>query len=802
MKLREQLGKQLLFFDGAMGTMMQKAGLKPGENGELWNLREPEKVYGIHKAYADAGCHIIKTNTFGANRFKLEGSGYAVEEVVAAAVKLARRAIGPGGMVALDLGPTGKLLEPLGDLGFEEAVSAFGEMVRAGQDGADLILIETMSDTYEIKAAVLAAKENSDLPIVVTVTPDADGHLLTGGDLPTVVCMLEGLGVDVVGLNCGFGPSEMKKHLKTMAAVSDTPLAVNPNAGLPETENGQVKYRVQPEEFAEVMEELVGEGAWMIGGCCGTTPDHIRAMIERCRGHELQPIRLKKKTWVSSYTKTVTFGGRPVIIGERINPTGKARLKQALRENDMEYLYREGIVQTENGAHILDVNVGLPGIDEPSMMVQAVKGLQAVLDTPLQIDTSNVEAMERALRCYNGKPLINSVNGKEESMRAVFPLAKKYGGVIIALTLDENGIPETAEGRIAIAKKILARAAEYGIGKENIVVDSLAMTVSTGAENAAAALDTLDYLRHTEGVHTSLGVSNISFGLPARDYINSTFFAMALARGLSAGILNPASGAMMSTYRSYCALTGVDEGCREYVENYAGVTAVQTVPTKTDTGKTKTAPAGGGSEKDSLHQAIVKGLKEQAFRAASEMVKTTAPLEIINLDLVPALDEVGSGFEKHTIFLPQLLMSADAAKEAFEALKRHMVSQGLTEEKKGKIVLATVKGDIHDIGKNIVRVLLENYGYEVIDLGKDVAPETVVETVRKEQAPLVGLSALMTTTVDSMEETICQLREAADCKVVVGGAVLTESYAAKIGADHYSKDAMDTVRYAEELFAK
>jgi 5-methyltetrahydrofolate--homocysteine methyltransferase len=786
MSFRDRLGKEILFFDGAMGTMMQRAGLRPGENGELWNIRYPERVCEIHKAYADAGCHIIKTNTFGANRFKQAGSGCEVREIVRAAAGLARKAIGPEGLVALDLGPTGKLLKPLGDLDFEDAYEAFREMVEAGRDLADLILIETMSDTYEIKAAVLAAKENSCLPIVVTVTPDTRGHLLTGSDLPSVVCLLEGLGVDAIGLNCGFGPREMKKHFETMALSASLPLAVNPNAGLPETVDGQTVYRVSPEAFAGVMEELVREGAWLIGGCCGTTPDHIRAMTERCRGLRPEPREAKGKTWVSSYAKAVEFGKKPILIGERLNPTGKARLKQALRENDMEYLYREGIAQTENGADILDVNVGLPGIDEAAVMARAVTGLQAVLDTPLQIDTSDVRAMEQALRLYNGKPLINSVNGKEETMRAVFPLAKKYGGVIVALTLDENGIPETAEGRIAIAQKILARAAEYGIAKEDILVDTLAMTVSTGSENAKAALDALGYIRNTLGVHTSLGVSNISFGLPARDCINGTFFTMALTRGLSAAILNLGSAAMMDAYYSYCALTGLDEGCRAYVGRYAGTAR----PAKESLEQT--------GEPD-LRGAIVKGLKEQAFAAAAELAGKEEPLTVINRYLVPALDEVGKGFEENRIFLPQLLMSADAAREAFEALKRHMISKGLSDQKKGKILLATVKGDIHDIGKNIVKVLLENYSYDVIDMGKDVSPEAIVEKVIEEQIPLVGLSALMTTTVDNMEETIRRLREKTSCRIMVGGAVLTESYAKKIGADHYAKDAMDSVRYAESL---
>lgn len=789
MNIKEKLGKELLFFDGAMGTMLQNRGLAPGELPELWNLSRPDVIESIHMDYLSAQCDIVKTNTFGANSLKLRDSGHTVREVISAGVLCARKAVQQSGhgFVALDLGPTGKLLQPCGDLAFEDAYSLYAEMVCSGAEHSDLILIETMSDTYEVKAALLAAKEHSTLPVIVTLAFDENGKLLTGADIPTAINLIESLGADAVGFNCGLGPRQMKELLPALMEVASIPVVINPNAGLPVCINGVTQYNVEPEEFSRDMAALVKEGASLIGGCCGTTPRHIRAMIERCRGMKpLSPFP-KNRTAVSSYSKTVVLDQKPVIIGERINPTGKKRLKQALRENDMEYLYREALTQAEHGAHILDVNVGLPEIDEPSMMVRAVTGIQSITDLPLQIDTSDPVAMERALRLYNGRPLINSVNGKQESMDAVFPLVQKYGAIVVALTLDESGIPDTVQGRIAIARKIIQEAKRYGIGKHQIVVDPLAMTISTGANNANIALQALRILKEEIGVHTVLGVSNISFGLPQREQINSTFFAMAMAAGLSAGIVNPSSDAMMNAYYSYCALSGSDEACSAYIARFSAVSAPDPVPSVQ-------------SGEVSLYEAVVKGLKEQAHRCAEQLVKTQQPLSIINEQLIPALDEVGKGFENHTLFLPQLLMSADAAKAAFDALKDHMVQHGLSQEKRGKIILATVKGDIHDIGKNIVKVLLENYSFDVIDLGRDVDPQVVVETAVKEQVRLVGLSALMTTTVSNMEITIQELRKVSDCKIMVGGAVLTEDYAKSIGADFYSKDAMGSVHYANRLF--
>ena len=700
------------------------------------------------------------------------------------------------GYVALDMGPTGKLLKPLGDLDFEDAVDIYKEVVRAGAEaGADLILIETMSDSYELKAAVLAAKEagispatGKALPVFATAVFDEKGKLLTGGDPASTVALLEGLRVDVLGINCGLGPVQMKGILEEILKVSSTPVLVNPNAGLPRSEGGRTVYDIDASQFAQAMEEIVSMGACIVGGCCGTTPEHIRRTVERCRDIPVVWPEKKRRTVISSYARAVAFEEKTVIIGERINPTGKAKFKQALRDHDLEYILREGVAQQDNGAHVLDVNVGLPEIDEPALMEEAVRELQGIIDLPLQIDTSNIQAMERALRIYNGKALINSVNGKAEVMEQIFPLAAKYGGVIVGLCLDEAGIPETAQGRIAVGEKIIREAAKYGIGPEDIILDGLCMTVSSDSRGALTTLETLGRIRDELGVKTILGVSNISFGLPQREIINSAFFTMAMERGLGAAIVNPNSEAMMRAYYAFNALMDRDPQCGEYIAIY---------------GKTQTAAGAGtvlSGESMSLGAAIERGLKEQAGQAAARLLETREALDVINGEMIPALDRVGKGFEKGTIFLPQLLMSAEAAKAAFEVVKSRMEGQG-SVEKKGKIILATVKGDIHDIGKNIVKVLLENYSYDVLDLGRDVPPETVVETAVREHVPLVGLSALMTTTVPSMEETIRQLRETAPgVRVMVGGAVLTPEYAKSIGADAYCRDAMASVHYAETVF--
>ena len=796
MDFLQRLGKQRLIFDGAMGTMLQDRGLAAGELPELKNIIDSETVADIHSAYVKAGCHILTTNTLGANRLKLSGTGFTVEQIVSAAVANAKKAARTSGVyVALDIGPTGKLLSPFGDLELEEAVDIFAEMITAGaRAGADLILIETMTDTYEIKAAMLAAKENSDLPALVTFTPDSAGRLLTGADIMTAVCLIEALGADALGFNCGSGPAQIKSLLPELMRCASIPVIVTPNAGLPEQVNGKTKYRVTPEEFAADMADIAA-CAHIIGGCCGTTPDHIAAMAAACRDIPLAPITPKNYTAVSSYGKTVVFGEKTVVIGERINPTGKPRMKKALYDHDMDYLCREGLDQVENGAEILDVNVGLPDIDEAAMLAQAVTGLQSVTNAVLQIDTSSAIAAERALRLYNGKPLLNSVSGKKESLQTILPLVKKYGAAVVALTLDDDGIPETAQARIRIAETIIAEAARRGISPKDIIVDTLTMTVSANSDNANITLEAMEHIRRKMGVHTVLGVSNISFGLPERERINAAFFTLAMNRGLSAGIVNPMNVAMMDTLYAYRALCGEDANCGDYIKRFAQAAAQAPAPVTNNT-----------AEQVSLYDAIIRGLRDRAEKAVQAMIGKKPAIKIINEHLIPALDKVGNDYESQKIFLPQLLMSAESAKTAFEAIKSFMAKQGAASanfaaEKRGKVALATVKGDIHDIGKNIVKVLLENYNFEVIDLGKNVEPSLVAQTVLHENICLAGLSALMTTTVVYMEETIKLLREKApDCRVMVGGAVLTQEYADKIGADFYAKDAMGAVRYAGELF--
>ena len=785
MNFKELFNNSILFFDGAMGTELQKNGLKKGELPENLNTHSPEIVAKVHKSYLDAGCNIISTNTFGANSLKFDN----VNEIITKAVEITKNAIAESGkeaFVALDMGPLGKLLKPYGDLEFETAYDLYKEQVVAGANaGADLILIETMGDLYEIKAAVLAAKENTDLPVLVSMIFDEKGILLTGADIKTAVITLEGLGVDGIGMNCGLGPDQMLELLKEMQKYSSTPIFVQPNAGLPVSINGVTTYNVTPEEFAQKQLEILKNGACALGGCCGTTPDHIKAMIDLCKNEPIEKINKKQITAVTSYSKTVIFENKPIIIGERINPTGKKMLKEALRNNDMDYIYREGVTQVDAGADVLDVNVGLPEIDEPTMMQNAVLGLQSILNTPLQIDTSDAVAMEKALRIYNGKAMVNSVNGKEKVMEEVFPLVKKYGGVLVCLTLDENGIPETVDGRIAIAKRIIEKAEEYGITKENLVFDPLCMTVSTNKDNAKITLECIQKLTNDLGVKTVLGVSNVSFGLPNRELLNSAFFTLAMGQGLSAGIINPKSDAMMNAYYSFCALSGLDENFEQYIAN---VTDTKTEIKTTDV---------------DLKTAVIKGLKSQAKELTKQELKTKTPIEIIDGILVPALNEVGKGFEENTIFLPSLLMSAETAGASFEIIKEYITDSGEKTEEKGKILIATVEGDIHDIGKNIVKVLLQNYGFSVIDMGKDITPEAIVEKAEKENIKLVGLSALMTTTVPSMEKTIRLLKERnPQIAVMVGGAVLTEDYAKTIGADFYGKDAMASVRIAENFFTK
>ena len=748
--------------------------LKAGELPELLNINDPERVYAIHKAYADAGCNIISANTFGANRFKYDN----VDEIVKSAVKNAKRT---GKKVALDIGPTGKLLKPMGDLDFEECVDIFADVVKAGRDEADLVLLETFGDLYEIKAAMLAVKENCDLPLVVSMIFDEKARLLTGADVRTACAVVEGLGADAIGFNCGLGPKQMIPLVEELEKHASIPILVMPNAGLPESVNGETIFNVDPDEFASYMTQIAKMGVSYLGGCCGTTPAHLKAMIEATKDIEDKVPEFKNETIVASYSKSVDLS-EGAVIGERINPTGKKLMKEALRNKDMDYVLRQGITQTEAGAHILDVNMGLPEIDEKEMLCSGVYELQSVLPVPLQLDSGDAEAMEAALRLYNGKAMINSVNGKEKSMKEVFPLAKKYGGVVVCLCLDEDGIPSTAQGRIAIAKKIIKRAAEYGIDKKNLAVDALVMTISTDTNNAIETLNAVDYIRNTLGVNTVLGVSNISFGLPNREAVNTAFYTLAMSRGLSAGIINPNSRPMMNAFYSYKALAGKDESCQEYIKSAVDTEIVQ----KTENLDLKTA--------------IIKGMKEESARCAKELLENTESLVIINDYIIPALDIVGDGFEKNTIFLPQLLMSADSAKAAFDEIKAHFVMSGAEQVKGEKIIIATVEGDIHDIGKNIVKVLLQNYGFDVMDLGKDVKCEKVLEEAQKNNVKLVGLSALMTTTVPNMEKTIKLLHDNTDAKVFVGGAVLTRDYAEMINADFYAKDAMESVRIAQEFF--
>lgn len=816
--IRQRLGKELLFFDGGMGTLLQEKGLVPGELPETWNLTHPQEICEIHRQYIESGSEIILTNTFGANALKFHDDSCSLEEIINAAVSHVKTAEQEAHLktgerrkiyTALDVGPTGKLLKPMGDLEFETAYEAFKEVMILGEKaGADLIHIETMSDTYELKAAVLAAKENTDLPVFATAIFDERRKLLTGADVSSVVALLEGLGVDALGINCGMGPKQMFPVLEEIMKYSSVPVIVKPNAGLPKQRDGKTYYDVSEDEFAAYMEQIVQMGACVIGGCCGTTPEHIRAMKERCKNAELVPVTEKEFTVVSSYGQSVILGEGSKIIGERINPTGKKRFKQALKEHDLDYILREGIVQQDQGAHILDVNVGLPDIDEPALMEEVIQELQSVVNLPLQIDTVDTEAMEKALRIYNGKAMVNSVSGKMDSMKKVFPLVKKYGGVVIGLTLDENGIPADADGRIKIAEKIIRTAAEYGIKKKDLVIDALAMTISSEPEGAKVTLETLRRLRDDIGVNTVLGVSNISFGLPCRPIVNAAFYTMAMFNGLSAGIINPSSEDMMKSWYAYHALLGLDSNCERYIEKYANAVVTSGVIKESASFENGQGSGRIGQKGNSengtnltLQEAIEKGLKEDAGKITTTLVETNAPLAIINEELIPALNHVGDGFEKGTVFLPQLLMSAEAAKCAFAVLKEKMEKSGEVREKKGTVILATVKGDIHDIGKNIVKVLLENYSFDVIDLGKDVPPEKIVETACEKQVRLVGLSALMTTTVVSMEETIRMLRERKpDCKVMVGGAVLNQEYADMIGADFYGKDAMQSVHYAEKIF--
>lgn len=788
MNIRDFIKNNIVYLDGGMGTLLQKSGLQPGELPERWNISHPEVIIEIHKSYYDSGSNIVNTNTFGANSLKFDAD--ELSEIIYHAVKNADEARKASSgkqekFIALDVGPTGKLLKPLGDLDFEDAVKAFAEVISLGvKYGVDLITIETMNDSYETKAAVLAAKENSDLPIIVTNAYGENGRLMTGADPAVMAAMLEGMGVDAIGANCSLGPKQLMGVMDELLKYCSVPVAFKPNAGLPKSDGKVTYYDVDAEEFAQDIKLAVANGVRIVGGCCGTTPEYIKKVCELTR--DMRPKEIEKKTYsvCTSYNKAVFFGEKPILIGERINPTGKKRFKQALLENDIGYILQEAVNQQAKGVHVLDVNVGLPGIDEAQMLTNSVCELQCVTDLPLQIDSSDPVAMESALRRYNGKAMINSVNGKEENLNAIFPLVKKYGGFVVALTLDEKGIPSTVDGRMKIARKILLTAALYGINKKDIIFDPLAMTVSADKMSAVTTLETVKKITEQLGCNTSLGVSNVSFGLPSRDLVNAAFFTTAMENGLSAAIMNPYSERMMEAYYSFNVVKGLDENCMDFI-NFASRQEVQ--------------PTAKQESSLTLKEAIEKGLKEKASEITTAMLGNSAPLDIVNAHVIPALDNVGKRFEEKKLFLPQLLMSAEAAKASFEVIKATMSADG-SSVKKGSIVIATVHGDIHDIGKNIVKLLLENYGYNVIDLGKNVPPETVLRAVTDNHAPLVGLSALMTTTVPAMEETVKLIKENAPwCKTVVGGAVLTQDYADKIGADKYAADAMETVRYAESV---
>lgn len=783
MKITEYIKKNTVILDGGMGTMLQQRGLGSGDRSDTWNITHPDIVEDIHRQYLEAGANIICTNTFGANI--LHYSPDDLEKVVFAAVKNARAAVDNSSLknkrwIALDIGPTGRMLKPLGDLDFEDAVEIFAKTVRLGvKAGVDLIFIETMSDSYEAKAALLAAKESSDLPVFVSCAFGEDGKLMTGASALAMVAMLEGMGADAIGVNCSFGPDLLIPTVREYLKYASVPIIFKPNAGMPTVENKETVYSLTPEDFARSISPLVAEGVRAVGGCCGTTPEYIRHLADLVKDITPKPLTKKENTLISSYTHAVELGGHPVLIGERINPTGKPRFREALKTGDVDYILREGIAEEEAGAEVLDVNVGIPGINEGDMLCSVISSLQAVCDLPLQIDSSDPAAMERAMRIYNGKAMVNSVNGKADSMAAVFPLVKKYGGVVVALTLDENGIPETAAGRVKIAKKILAEAKKYKVDKKNIIFDPLAMTVSTNKNAAKETLDAIRMITDQMGCHTILGVSNVSFGLPNRDRVNAAFFTMAVANGLTAAIANPHSEEMKRAYAGSIALCG----CSDSLEKYISLS-------------TETAVEKEGDIFD-LKGAIIKGMKDRAAALTREKLSEEEPLEIIDRYIIPALNEVGDGFEKKRIYLPGLLMSAEAAGSAFDVIK----AASHTVKKMGKrILLATVKGDIHDIGKNILKLILENYGYEVIDLGKDVSPEKIVEAASRGTVDVIGLSALMTTTIPAMEQTVKLIKDRIpNCRVMVGGAVLTEEYAIEIGADFYGKDAMSAVKYIGSL---
>ena len=799
MQIREVFDrKRFVFLDGGMGTQLQARGLQPGQKPELAALEMPDVLTAIHTDYANAGADILLANTFGANAKKLAGCGHTVEDVVTASIACARKAADTtGALVALDIGPLGELLVPAGTLSFEDAYAEFAQVIRAGTAaGADLVFLETMTDLYELKAAILAAKENCTLPIFTSMSFESRGRTFTGCTVESYAVTAAGLGADAVGINCSLGPKEILPFAQRLcrSVPAGVPIFVKPNAGLP---NPDGSYNLDPDGFAAEMKEYAAIGVSMVGGCCGTTPAFIAKLHETfspLAPADKIPIR---RSCLCTPVRFVEVNGI-TVVGERINPTGKKRLQQALRDGDSAYPCTQAVAQAEAGAQVLDVNAGLPGIDEAATLEQLVKDLQAVTDLPLQLDSSNPEALSRALRIYNGKPIVNSVNGETETLEKILPLCKKYGAAVVGLALDKGGIPPTVEGRIAIARRIVDAAHAAGIPDEDIYIDCLCLTASAQQEGATQTLQALTRCKKELGVRTVLGVSNISFGLPCRGYLNTTFLTMAMSAGLDLAIMNPNTPEMMAAVRAYRVLTCQDPQSTDYVAAYADVQIQTTQTSKSAATVAEVSAAAPGG--DALFEAVRRGLKAEARAAADAALTMREPLDVVNTSLIPALDAVGDGFEKGTVFLPQLLQAATAAQAAFEAIKAKIAASGQTQGSKGKIVIATVKGDVHDIGKNIVRVILENYGYDVLDLGRDVDPERVVEAVRQTGAKLVGLSALMTTTVPNMQATIEALHAAnLDCKVMVGGAVLTPDYARDIGADYYCKDAKASADLAKQL---
>ena len=790
----------IILLDGGMGTMLQAAGLPLGELPEVWNITHPEAVVSIQRHYAEAGSQIIFANTFGANRYKTAASGYSVEALISAGIRCAREAAGPDRKVALDVGPIGQLLEPLGPLSFEDACETYRQMMIAGEKaGADLIIFETMSDLQELRAGVLAARENTRLPVWASMPFEASGRTFLGVTVPAMALTLTGLGVAAVGFNCSLGPQELLPLVRELRSWTHLPLILKPNAGLPDPATGA--YRLSPEDFVQGMLEALPYGVQMVGGCCGTTPEFIRLLNSRLSGYAVPLALVSSRNGVCS-GRQVSETGALRLIGERINPTGKKRLQQALRDNDLNYIVSLALQQQEAGAEILDVNVGLPGICEKEMMVRVIQALQAAVDLPLQIDSSDPEVIEAGLRVFCGKALVNSVNGKDESLSSILPLCRKYGAAVVGLCLDEKGIPDTWQGRVAIAEKIIAAAEQYGIPRQDIYIDCLTLTVSAQQNQAKETLRALQAVKRM-GVQTLLGVSNISFGMPEREQITVSFLTLALAMGLDCPIVNPNQPAIRKAIAAYRVLNGSDEGGEAYIRLCAELPAAPSSPAPASAGSggaVSPAPAAASGNDSGLCSAILRGQGSEVVRLTEEALAVRTEMEIIEEQMIPALNRVGEAYEKQEIFLPQLLRAAQAASQGFEVLKSRLAGRAGGGLSRGKILVATVQGDIHDIGKNIVRVVLENYGYTVLDLGRDVPPEKIVQAVLAENIRLVGLSALMTTTLPSMEKTIRALREAgADCRIMVGGAVLTPEYAREIGADYYARDAKRSADIAREV---